>query len=118
MGNIQFIEHEGMLTDAVKAAFDGTTDPRLKEVMAAFVDHVHAFVREVQLTEQELEVGLSFIAAIGQGCTDSHNEAVLASDVLSISTLVSLLNHPEDQGQTTAALLGSFCRLNAPVFQN
>src|SRR5690606_4126251 len=51
-------------------------------------------------------------------CTDSHNEAVLASDVLGISTLVSLLNHPEDQGQTTAALLGPFWRLNAPVCQN
>lgn len=118
MGSNKIIENEAMLTEVVKAAFDRTDNPRLKEIMAAFVDHAHAFVRAVDLTEEEFEFGLRFIAAIGQANTDRHNEAVLAADVLGISTLVSLRNNPQDQGQTAAALLGPFWRLNAPKCKN
>ncbi|MFA7680353.1 MAG: dioxygenase [Pigmentiphaga sp.] len=109
------MEHQHPLTEQVKAAMAGTQDPRLKTIMAAFVEHAHAFVNAVNLTEDEFEAGLRFIAEVGQTNTDSHNEMVLAADVLGISTLVSLLNNPQDRGQTTAALLGPFWRLNSPV---
>ncbi|HEY9281240.1 MAG TPA: dioxygenase [Eoetvoesiella sp.] len=118
MASNKIIENEAMLTEVVKEAFDRTGNPRLKEIVEAFVDHAHAFVREINLTEEEFDLGLRFIAAIGQANTDVHNEAVLAADVLGISTLVSLRNNPQDLGQTAAALLGPFWRLNAPKCEN
>jgi protocatechuate 3,4-dioxygenase beta subunit len=110
----QIIENEATVTEVVKASFERTENPRLKEIMNAFVEHAHALVREVNLSEEEFHYGLRFIAAIGQANTDKHNEAVLAADVLGISTLVSLRNNPTDHGQTAAALLGPFWRLYAP----
>jgi catechol 1,2-dioxygenase len=113
----KLIENEASVTEVVNAAFERTENLRLKEIMSAFVKHAHALVREVNLTEEELEYGLRFIAAIGQANTDAHNEAVLAADVLGISTLVSLRNNPMDHGRTSSALLGPFWRLNAPDCQ-
>ncbi|MCC8393076.1 catechol 1,2-dioxygenase [Paraburkholderia sp. MMS20-SJTR3] len=106
---------ERSLTDTVIKAFEDTQDPRLKTLMAALVRHAHAFVREVDLSERELEAALDFLVRIGQSTHDSHNEAVLAADVLGISTLVSLRCNPAAQGQTAAALLGPFWRADAPL---
>lgn len=103
------------LTEAVIRAFEDTGDERLKTLMAALVRHAHAFVREVNLSERELETALDFLVGIGQATNDSHNEAVLAADVLGISTLVSLRCNPAAQGQTAAALLGPFWRAEAPL---
>jgi len=110
----RLIENEHDLTDVVLAAFQATSDARVKQITEAFVRHAHAFLREVRLTEEEFDYGLRFISAIGQANTDSHNESVLAADVLGMSTLVSLMNNPQNLGQTAAALLGPFWRLNAP----
>lgn len=108
------IDTEASVTNVVKAALAGTEDPRLKQIASAFVAHAHAFVREVDLTEEEFDAGLRLVAAIGQANTDLHNEVVLAADVLGISTLVALRNNPQLHGQTASALLGPFWRLNAP----
>ncbi|MFD2274380.1 dioxygenase [Undibacterium arcticum] len=102
------------VTEVVKAALERTDGPRLKQIVTAFIEHAHALVREVNLTEEELHIGLRFIGAVGQANTDSHNEVVLAADVLGISTLVALRNSPQQHGQTARALLGPFWRLNAP----
>lgn len=109
------IEHEADVTGAVIDAMARTPDARLREVMAAFVRHSHAFLREVLPTEDEFEAALRFIVAIGHASTGLKNEAVLAADVLGISSLVGLLNNPIGGGQTAAALLGPFWRANAPT---
>ena len=91
------------------AAMARHPDPRLREVMDAFVRHAHAFVREVRLTEEEFEHGLDFIASHRPGHTDAHNEVVLFSDVLGFSTLVGLLNNgqaaPRDRRRAARAVL-------------
>ena len=110
------IEQESEVTGAVEAAMAATPDARLREVMAAFVRHSHAFLREVRPTEDEFEAGLRFLVGIGQATSDVKNEVVLAADVLGISTLVGLLNNPLGCGQTAAALLGPFWRANAPHY--
>ena len=43
---------EQNLTDAVLAKLEGATDARFKQVMSSLIKHLHAFVREVELTEQ------------------------------------------------------------------
>lgn len=118
MAGNRMIENEAMLTDIVVRAFEGTNNLRLKAILAAFVRHAHDFVRETDLSEEELQTGLNFLADIGKANTDAHNEAVLAADVLGISTLVSLRNNPQNKGQTASALLGPFWRMHAPECQN
>lgn len=110
------IEHESELTGAVVEAMARTPDARLREVMAALVRHAHAFIREVRPSEDEFEAGMRFLVALGQATTDKTNEVVLAADILGISSLVGLLNNSMTNGQTAAALLGPFWRLNAPRY--
>jgi catechol 1,2-dioxygenase len=92
-----------------------TPNPRLRQIIQALVQHSHALIREVDLTEPEFQAGLKFLVDIGQQTNDHHNEVVLAADVLGLSTLVALRNCPQQHGQTAAALLGPFWRADAPL---
>ena len=113
------IENQAQVTDAVLQAMDGADSPRLRAVMASFVRHMHAFVRETKLTEREWELGVGMLNRIGQSTHDTHNEGILFSDAIGVSTLVCLLNNG-DNGATenASALLGPFWRLGAPVMEN
>jgi protocatechuate 3,4-dioxygenase beta subunit len=112
----------GIVTDAnsvtgiVEAAMSRTTDARLKQITTALVRHAHAFLHEVKLTPEEFEQGLAYFASIGQATNDNNNETVLLSDVLGISTLVTLLNSIDHTDRTPGALLGPFYRANSPVY--
>ena len=108
------IEGEEMVTAAVLAAMDATPDPRLRDVMASLVRHLHAFVRDIRPSEAEFERAIEFLNRIGQATHDLHNEGILIADVLGVSTLVGLLNNPTWGGETEAALLGPFWRAAAP----
>jgi catechol 1,2-dioxygenase len=112
------IDDEASVTAVVQAAMAGTASPRLRQVMAAVVEHAHALIREVDLTEEEFETAVRFITLLGQQTNACHNEVILAADVLGISTLVALRNHAEQDGETAAALLGPFWRADAPFCAN
>jgi catechol 1,2-dioxygenase len=112
------LDNEAQVTDSVRAAMAATPNPRLREVMDAFVRHAHAFVREVKPSEDEFYAGLMWIASLGQHTHRTNNEVVLAADVLGLSTLVDLLNNDASHGETMSALLGPFYRANAPVYPN
>jgi protocatechuate 3,4-dioxygenase beta subunit len=113
------IEDEASLTNKVLAAMSGGASPRLFDVMAALVRHLHAFAREVHLTEEEFETGIDFLNRIGQATNDTHNEGMLFSDVLGFSTLVCLLNNGRNGAtETASALLGPFWRMNSPHTPN
>jgi catechol 1,2-dioxygenase len=98
-------------------AMDRTPDVRLREIMATLTRHLHAFVQEVKLSEVEFERALEFMLAIGQASSATKNEAVLAADILGVSTLVTLINNVSSEGGSAAALLGPFWRANAPLCQ-
>jgi protocatechuate 3,4-dioxygenase beta subunit len=113
------IEDEASVTDKVLAAMQGAASPRLREVMAALVRHLHAFAREVRLTEEEFETGIDFLNRIGQATHDAHNEGILFSDAVGFSTLVCLLNNGRNGAtETASALLGPFWRMNSPHTPN
>lgn len=114
MAQPKLIASEADVTEVALAAMACTPNPRLHQIMDAFVRHSHDFVREVNLTDEEFEFGLQFLARVGQANTDLHNEVTLAADVLGISTLVALRNNPCSHGQTASALLGPFWRQHAP----
>lgn len=108
------ISREDEVTPKVLNAMADTDDARLKEIMTSLVRHLHGFIREVRLTEEEFEYGLRWITRLGQLTDDSHNETVLAADVLGASTLVDLINNDGMQGETMSALLGPFYRGDSP----
>src|SRR5947207_14148188 len=79
---------EADLTDEVLRRLDATPDPRLREVMRALVRHLHAFTREVRLTEAEWLAAVRFLTATGQRCDPNRQEFILLSDTLGLSSLV------------------------------
>jgi len=107
------------VTGAVLSEIARAGDPRFREVMSSLVRHLHAFAREVKLTEAEFQAAASYVVAIGQKSSETHNEAVLMAGSLGLSTLVCLLNNG-DRGatETTANLLGPFWREDSPSTPN
>jgi catechol 1,2-dioxygenase len=80
---------------------------------------MHAFAREVRLTEAEYDIGVDFLNRIGKATHDSHNEGILFADAIGFSTLVCLLNNGKAGAtETAAALLGPFWRANSPKTEN
>ncbi len=107
------------VTTAVLSELQRADDPRFREIMTAFVRHLHALIREVQLTEAEFQQACAIINRIGASTTESHNEAVLLAGSLGVSSLVCLLNNGNHgQTETTANLLGPFWRANSPPTEN
>ncbi|GEL17249.1 dioxygenase family protein [Pseudonocardia asaccharolytica] len=83
-------------------------DPRLAEIMAALVRHLHEFAREVRLTETEWMAAIQWLNRAGQTSDDKREEFILASDVLGLSMLVVQMNHRLDPAATPATVLGPF----------
>jgi catechol 1,2-dioxygenase len=107
------------VTGAVLSEIARAGDPRFREIMSSLVRHLHAFAREVKLTEAELQAAASYIVAIGQKSSATHNEAVLMGGSLGLSTLVCLLNNGNNGAtETTANLLGPFWRPDSPAMEN
>src|SRR5258706_8093302 len=103
------------VTGAVLSEIARAGDPRFREIMSSLVRHLHAFAREVKLTEAEFQAAASDIVAIGQKSSETHNEAVLMAGSLGLSTLVCLLNNGNHGAtETTANLLGPLSRAGSP----
>lgn len=113
------INNESQVTDAVFQAMEKSPNARLTQIMKALVRHAHEFAREVQLSEEEFDIGIDFLNRIGKSTHDAHNEGILFSDAIGFSTLVCLLNNGKHGAtETAAALLGPFWRMNSPATAN
>ncbi len=86
------IDGPDSVTKAVLSEIERAPNPRFREIMTALVKHLHAFVREAKLTEEEFHQACAIVNSIGQSSNSFHNEAVLMSGSLGVSTLVGLLN--------------------------
>src|SRR5258708_1864510 len=71
------IEKQEEVTRAVLEEMHRTLDARTHEILSGLVKHLHAFIREVKLTEREFQEAIGTLNAIGQNTTPSHNEAML-----------------------------------------
>lgn len=113
------IEREQDVTAAALEAMQRTADPRLREIMVSLIKHLHGFVRETKLTEAEFREATAILAEMGRLTTDTHNEFVLMSGSLGVSSLVCLLNNGDGGNtETDQSLLGPFWRLNSPRVEN
>lgn len=83
---------EDDLTRAVLERLEGAADPRFKQVMTALIAHLHAFIREVDLTPEEWIRAIFFLTDVGKACDDKRQEFILLSDTLGASMMVVMLD--------------------------
>ena len=88
------------------------TDERLQFVLTSLANHLHDFVRETNLTHDEWRKGLELLYQAGEISSPERNEFVLFSDVLGLSSLVDMVNSPDDG--TPSSVLGPFHVRGAP----
>lgn len=107
---------EENITDLAVKRWQTAHDPRTAEVMSALVRHLHAFAREVRLTEAEWMAAVQWLNRTGQISGEKREEFILASDVLGLSMLVVQMNHRLDPAATPATVLGPFHIPGSPEF--
>lgn len=106
------------LTQAVLASFARSKSERFQEIMHSLVRHLHAFVSEVQLTEEEWFKGIEFLTRTGHITDAKRQEFILLSDVLGASMLVIGINNKKPAGATESTVLGPFFVADSPRFAN
>src|SRR5438552_5928 len=110
--------NEHTITDAVVARLVDTPDPRTRYIMTSLVRHLHAFAREVRLTEAEWMRGIQFLTATGQMCDDKRQEFILLSDTLGLSMLTVAMNNDKPPGCTEPTVFGPFHVEGAPHYEH
>jgi catechol 1,2-dioxygenase len=103
------------ITRQAVASFDGTPDERLRELVQALVQHLHAFVAETGLTEAEWRAAIDVLTATGHITDDKRQEFILWSDTLGVSMLVDALAHAVPSGATESTVLGPFYVAGSPL---
>ena len=109
--------NEDTLTAAVVERFQKAQDPRFRQIITSAVKHLHAFAREVNLTEEEWFEGIKYLTAVGQKCDDKRQEFILLSDILGLSMMIVALNHKTVPGATEATVLGPFFAHGAKEYE-
>ena len=96
-------DSQDAITALALRSVEGAVTPRVRQISEALVRHLHAFVREVQPTEDEWMAGIEFLTRTGQMCSDTRQEYILLSDVLGVSMMVDTINNqlPADATETT-----------------
>lgn len=107
-------EVEDDLVDRVLASFDDCEDPRLKQVMQSLTVHLHDFIRDVRLTEEEWNQAIDFLTAVGHITDDKRQEFVLLSDTLGASMQTIAVNNEAYEDATEATVFGPFFVDDAP----
>jgi maleylacetate reductase len=105
---------EAAVTAEVLASFAGAASPRYREVAQSLVRNLHAFAREIRLTQDEWQFGIDFLTRAGHITDDRRQEFILLSDVLGMSMLTIGINAPVAAGATESTVVGPFFVAGAP----
>src|SRR5690349_19212881 len=82
--------------------------------MIALVTHMHSFIREVRLTEEEWGAAIDFLTKAGHLTDDVRQEFILLSDTLGASMQTINVNNRAYQGATEATVFGPFFVEDSP----
>jgi hydroxyquinol 1,2-dioxygenase len=107
---------EDNITQAVIARHAAASDVRARDVMTSLVQHLHAFAREVKLSEAEWAEGIRFLTECGRMCSEQRQEFVLLSDTLGLSMLVTAMNQRKPKGCTESTVFGPLPVEDAPHY--
>lgn len=102
------------LLDRVVASFDSCENPRLKLLMQSLTVHLHEFIRDVRLTEDEWNQAIDFLTRVGHITDDKRQEFVLLSDTLGASMQTIAVNNEAYEDATEATVFGPFFVDDAP----
>jgi hydroxyquinol 1,2-dioxygenase len=105
---------EDELVERVVRSFDACPDARLQELMTGLVRHLHAYVREVRLTEREWATAIDFLTRCGHITDDRRQEFILLSDVLGTSMQMITVNNEAHGDATEATVTGPFFVAGSP----
>jgi catechol 1,2-dioxygenase len=105
----------GEITESVIRRFDACPDPRLREIMQAFVEHLHGFISQVELTPQEWAAAIRILTATGDITDEHRQEFILWSDTLGVSMLVDAFANRLPVGATESTVLGPFYVPGSPL---
>ncbi|RFA17342.1 hydroxyquinol 1,2-dioxygenase [Subtercola boreus] len=111
-------QREADLVETVVASFASTPDPRLRLVMESLTRHLHAFVRDVRLTESEWNEAIAFLTAAGAITDERRQEFILLSDVLGLSMQTVAVNNEAYGNATEATVFGPFFTKDAPLIED
>ena len=106
------------ITETVLTAMQSTPNPRIRQITAALVRHLHDLAREVRLQPEELLAAADFLKACGEISDASRHEFILLSDVLGLTMVVDTLGPHPPAGALETSLLGPFYRAGAPLEPN
>ena len=104
---------EEQITRNVLDSIANTSNPRLKAVMSSLISHLHAFIREVEPSQEEWAFAIQFLTRTGQMCDEKRQEYILLSDTLGVSMLVDAINHRIADSATESTVFGPFYREGA-----
>lgn len=110
------MQNTDALTKEVLERFEGSETERFREVMESLVRHLHAFARDVELTEKEWFAAIDFLTRCGHITDDKRQEFILLSDIMGLSMQVIGLNNKKPEGATEATVFGPFFVENSPKF--
>ncbi|KFJ91694.1 6-chlorohydroxyquinol-1,2-dioxygenase [Pseudomonas sp. 1-7] len=100
---------ESRISEKAVDSFNDAPNARYKQIMQSLVRHLHAFVSEVELTEQEWFEGIRFLTETGHKCDGLvRQEFILLSDTLGVSMLVDAINHRHSASATDTTVFGPF----------
>lgn len=105
------------ITQAVIASFAQSESPRLQQIMTSLVQHLHAFARDVKLTDEEWTEGVDFLTRCGHITDSKRQEFILLSDVLGLSMLTVAMNSDKPHGCTESTVFGPFHVEGAPRYE-
>ncbi|MCY3725776.1 MAG: intradiol ring-cleavage dioxygenase [Rhodobacteraceae bacterium] len=103
--------------EVVAGRISEDTDPRLRQIITVLVKHMHAAVKELELTEEEWFEGIKFLTETGHKCDEWRQEFILLSDVLGVSMLVDAINNRKPSGASESTVLGPFHVADAPELE-
>lgn len=104
------------ITAAVLARQAAAANPRFAQVLTSLINHLHAFARDVALTEEEWSQGITFLTRCGHVTDEKRQEFILLSDVLGLSMLTVAMNNDKPAGCTEATVFGPFHVEGAPHY--
>lgn len=105
---------DNLTDEVIKAYTANVNEPRTAQIFESLIKHLHGFIRDVELTEDEWMTAIQFLTATGKQCDDKRQEFILLSDTLGASMLVDAINHPKGGAGTESTVLGPFFVPGAP----
>ncbi|KAJ4854707.1 dioxygenase domain-containing protein [Trichoderma breve] len=108
--SLEELTAENLTPHVIKVSTENVKSERLVELVTGLIQHLHDYVKEVQLKPTEWEAAVQYLTQVGQDSSPDRQEMILLSDVLGVSALVDTINSAQAKASsaTESSVLGPF----------